>query len=607
MSSTPDGQPAPIGQQAQSLLAGHYLHGNETALDGHRRAARAWGSDAAHTAALFEGVTKGHFMWASPVLSNAPGDDGKIKGLPISCFLNMPDDSISGLNAHTVETRLLSIKGGGVGGHWNLVRGAGELSPGVIPFARTMDADTDAFKQGKVRRGSYAAYLPMSHPDIESFIVVRQPTGGSGLKCLSKGFHHGVCITNAFMHAVLRDEEWRLIDPHSGQEAMPTANAGSRRLRARELWHSVLEARARNGEPYLFFEDTANAALPWFLKRHGLYIHGSNLCAEIMLPTTPSRTAVCCLSSLNLETFDEWGHTNLPGDVLEALDNVLTYFIGTCGDDLWRARASAMAERSVGVGYMGWHAYLQSKGVAVESEEALETTRHVARVVFEKTGERSRELAERRGEPSDLIGSGYRNAHRIAVAPNANSASIITSRWGTGTSPGIEPWAANSFAHRTRAGTHLIKNRHLERLLESMGKNTPAVWKSITLGKGSVQHLDFLSPHEKAVFKTARELDQMWLVEHAIARQPFIDQGQSVNLFFKAGVSREVIGAVHMRAWEGGLKSLYYGRSEVSKSADAVGNKLERKALGDTSDAVQPVAKPVAVADDDGSCTSCQG
>lgn len=589
MITTDPARDALLSDHAKSLLAKHYLREGEQPQDGYARAATAWaGGDAALAQRLYDAVSRGWFMFASPVLSNAPRPGEKIKALPISCFLTYVPDSIQGLCEHTTESRWLSVLGGGVGAHWSAVRSVSEVAPGPIPFLHTHDADMSAYRQGKVRRGSYAAYMDVSHPDIEEFLALRQPTGDANRKCLGSGFHHAVNIPDAFMVAVERDAPWHLIDPNDGTVRHT--------LRARELWERILETRYRTGEPYLCFIDTANRALPEPLKALGLRIHGSNLCSEIMLPTAEDRTAVCCLSSLNLETYDEWSGTTLVGDLVEMLDNVLQHFIDNAPDSLSRARFSAQRERSLGLGVMGWHAYLQRRRVAFDSDEALGINEDIFSSIYQQAVLRSRQLADRRGEAPDMVGTGLRNAHLLAIAPTANSATIA------GTSPSIELTKANAYTHRTRAGSHLVKNRYLEELLAEKGMDTDEVWQSIILNRGSVQHLDCLTDHERAVFKTAIEVDQTWVIDHAAGRQPYIDQGQSVNLFFPPRADKGYLNRVHLLAWRQGLKALYYLRTETSSRADAVSQKIERVKLSDTGEtSLQPVAK----SGDD--CVACQG
>lgn len=568
---------------ARRLLADFYLRPGETPQQGFARASRAWcRGDLALAQRLYDAASKGWFMFASPVLSNAPLPGEKIKGLPISCFLTYVDDSIEGLNDHTVELRWLSVLGGGVGGHWSNVRSVSDKAPGPIPFMHCADADMSAFMQGKTRKGSYAAYLDVSHPDILEFVGIRTPTGDESRKCLGQGFHHAVNISDAFMEAVIKGGQWSLIDPNDG--------AVRETLQARELWEHILETRYRTGEPYLHFIDTANRALPQTLKDLGLKIHGSNLCSEIFLPTGKDRTAVCCLSSLNLERYDEWRDTTLVGDLIEMLDNVLDHFIATASSHLHKAVYSASRSRDVGLGRMGWHAYLQKHSVPFESDIAVEMGETISQQIWKQAVERSMELGARKGEAPDMVGTGRRNAHLLATAPNANSSILL------GTSPSDELARANAYKQQTRAGTGFVKNRYLEQVLAKYGKNDDETWKDIIVSKGSVQHLDFLTEHEKAVFKTAIEVDQMWVVRQAAARQKHIDQGQSVNLFFPPRADRKYLNRVHIEAWKLGLKSLYYTRTEAKNRADNVSVKQERVAL---SEAPKP-------SEDDG-CKACEG
>lgn len=590
-----DGRDDNLTEQAVDLLKGFYLRPNETPQDGYARASVAWATyrgtpDLALAQRLYDYSSLGWFGYASPVLSNAPYPGERVRGLPISCFAGAVPDTIEGLMQHADELKWLSIMGGGVGGHWSDVRSVSDKAPGPIPFIVETDAIIRAWKQGRTRKGSYAAYLDVSHPDIREFIGLRLPTGAgdSNRKCLATGFHHAVNITDAFMKAVLQDETWELVDPHD-QTVRET-------LRARELWEAILETRARTGEPYLFFIDTANRLLPQAQKDLGLRVRGSNLCSEITLPTGIDpmgnlRTFVCCLSSINLEKFDEWlpVANQFVGDLITMLDNVIEHFIANAPDAIAAARYSAERERSLGLGTMGLHALLQKRGLPFESLESVKLDAKIHALIREAAELRSRELARERGEAPDMAGTGRRNAHLMAIAPTANNASIV------GTSPGIEPWAANAYVHRTRAGSHLIKNRHLETLLEERGQNTALVWQSIILAKGSVQHLDFLSDAEKAVFRTFEEIDQIWLVEHAAARQPYICQAQSLNLFFPPGADRAYVNRVHTLAWMKGLKSLYYYRTRARNRADAIGVKIERVALKDAAPA------------DETSCVSCEG
>lgn len=556
-----------FSEQAHKLLKDYYmLHEESSPQDAFARAAEAYAyGDVEFAQRIYDYASKGWFMFASPVLSNAPKKGEHWKSLPISCFLSYVPDTLEGLINHTSEERWLSVKGGGVGGHWSDVRSVSNVAPGPIPFIHTVDTDMTAYRQGKTRKGSYAAYMDVSHPDIEEFLVIRVPTGGDpNRKCFN--IHNAINITDKFMNAVLNNDPWELIDPHSKKVTTTLASA-------RDLWQKILETRSRTGEPYLNFIDTANKHLPESQKKLGLKIHGSNLCNEIHLATDKHRTAVCCLSSINLEYFDEWKDTTIVEDLIHMLDNVLQRFIDNCPDVLHKARYSAMKERSLGLGMMGFHSYLQRKNIPFESGMASSVNRKIFRLIKERAITESRRLAKVLGEPDDMKGTGLRNAHLLAIAPNANS-SIIT-----GCSPSIEPWKSNAYSHRTRAGTHLVKNVYLEILLESIGKNTPEVWQSIILEQGSVQHLDFLTREQKDIFKTSFELDQRWIIDHAATRQPYICQGQSVNLFFPSGSDRGYVNEVHIMAWMRGLKGLYYFRSSAEKSADSISKSVSKPDL----------------------------
>jgi len=434
-----------------------------------------------------------------------------------------------------------------------------------MPFLHTVDADMTAYRQGKTRKGSYAAYMDVSHPDLIEFLNMRIPTGDVNRKNLN--LHHAINITDDFMRAVERNEMWDLKDPHEDtvRETMP----------ARTLWQHILETRYRTGEPYLNFIDTANRALPHTMKAKGLKIHGSNLCNEIHLPTSEDRTAVCCLSSLNLEKFDEWKDGTLVADLIRFLDNVLQFFIDNAGDEISRARYSATQERSLGLGAMGWHSLLHQKRIAFDSLQARELNQHVFKLIKEEAVKESLRLGAEKGEAPDMRGTGRRNAHLLAIAPNANSSIIVS------TSPSIEPAKANAYTHRTRAGSHLVQNKYLEEELEKVGQNKESVWSGIITGGGSVQHLDFLSDNIKEVFKTAIELDQLVLVEQAADRQEYLCQGQSLNLFFSANANKKELHRSHFAAWKLGTKGLYYLRTESSQKAENVSLKVARDALQD--------------------------
>ena len=575
-----------LSEQAYKLLKDYYCKDEEQSpQEAYARAAVAYcDGDLELAQRIYDAVSKGWFMFASPVLSNAPRPGQKAKALPISCFLTYVPDSLEGLIDHTAELRWLSVKGGRVGGHWSSVRAISDKAPGPMPFLHTVDADMTAYRQGKTRKGSYAAYMDISHPDIIEFLNMRVPTGDVNRKNLN--LHHAINITDDFMRAVERGEMWDLKDPNDStvRETMP----------ARTLWQQILEVRYRTGEPYLNFIDTANRALPHTMKAKGLKIHGSNLCNEIHLPTSEDRTAVCCLSSLNLEKYDEWKETSLVRDLIRFLDNVLQFFIDNAGDEISRARYSATQERSLGLGAMGWHSLLHQKRIPFSSHEARELNWDVFRTIKEQASQESIQLGLERGEAPDMQGTGRRNAHLLAIAPNANSSIIVS------TSPSIEPMKANAYTHRTRAGSHLVKNIYLEQELKKAKKNTQDVWSDIITNGGSVQHLDFLSDKVKDVFKTAIELDQNALVEQAADRQEFLCQGQSLNLFFPAGADKKQLHDAHFAAWKLGTKGLYYLRTETSQRAENVSQKVARDALKDYESQTME-------AQSQDECVACQG
>ena len=559
-----------LNKQAKALLKDYYCRKEEKSPQhAFARAAVAYSDgDKRLAQRIYDAVANGWFMFSSPILSNAPMPGEKPKALPISCFLAYVPDSLDGLIDHTSELRWLSVKGGGVGGHWGDVRPVSDKAPGPIPFIKVADSAMTAYKQGKTRKGSYAAYTDISHPDIIEFINLRVPTGGdTNRKCFN--INNAVNITDAFMDCVVDNKPWSLRDPSNGEvrDTIP----------ARDLWQRLLEVRFRTGEPYLNFIDEANRQLPKELQAHGLTIKGSNLCNEIHLPTDENRTAVCCLSSLNLEQFDQWKGTELVSDLIEMLDNVLTQFIDNAPSELWRAKLSAYQERSLGLGAMGFHSYLQSKNIPWESAQATGQNIKMFNLIKEQAVEATERLAKVRGEYPDGKGSNRRNSHLLAIAPNANSSIIC------GTSASIEPIKSNAYTHRTRVGSHLVKNRHLARVLNEhrlrLGFEKDWLkeqWSDIIHHEGSVQHLDYLTDWEKDVFKTAFELDQLWVVEHAATRQPMICQGQSVNLFFPAGSDKAYVNKVHLAAWAKKLKGLYYLRTNSGATAEQIGKKVER-------------------------------
>lgn len=561
-----------FSEHALSLLNNYYMKDGEAPTEAFRRAAYAYTPNKELAERITKYANDGWFMFSSPILSNA----GR-SGLPISCFLTYVEDTVESLIEHTNELRWMSVMGGGVGGHWSHVRSVSKKAPGPIPFLKTVDSDMLAYSQGSTRRGSYAAYMDISHPDIIEFLNIRMPTGGdSNRKCLN--IHNAINITDAFMNAVYRDKEWQLIDPHS-KEVKDTVNA-------RELWHRILEVRFRTGEPYIHFIDTSNKALPQSLKDQGLQVLGSNLCSEITLPTNFERSAVCCLSSLNLEYFDEWKDTSIVQDLVEFLDDVLQYFIDKAPDHLSKAIYSAKRERSLGLGAMGFHSYLQKHNVAFESMWATVKNRQIFEHIKSEALIATKRLGELKGAYLDDTHTGHRNSHLLAIAPNANSSIILE------TSPSIEPWKSNAFTYRTRAGSFLQFNKYLLEILKTKGDEA---WlqdtiQSVILNQGSVQHLDCLDEHQKNVFKTAFELDQMWIIEHAGVRQEWICQAQSVNLFFPANTDVNYVNLVHLAAHKKGLKSLYYLRTTAGVIAEKVSTQIERRKLKDVEE-----------------CLSCQG
>ena len=574
-----------------NLLKNYYMKNNEKSpQESFARAAVAFSDgDIELAQRIYDYASRQWFMFSSPILSNAPEQGKTSKGLPISCFLSYVGDSIEGLIDHSDELRWMSIKGGGVGGHWSDVRSNSDIAPGPIPFLKTADSDMTAYRQGKTRKGSYAAYMDISHPDILEFLNIRVPTGGDvNRKCFN--LNNAINVTNKFMNAVIAGEKWDLIDPNDGTVRDT--------LEARALWQRIIQVRFRTGEPYVNFIDEANKHLPQFQKDLGLKIHGSNLCNEIHLATSEERSAVCCLSSLNLEKYDEWKDSTIVEDLIEYLDNVLQHFVDHAPDHLRKAKFSAFRERSLGLGAMGFHSYLQFKGVPFESVVAQTLNKSIFMNIKEKAKQKTAELAKMKGECPDAEGYGVRNSHLLAIAPNANS-SIIA-----GTSPSIEPWKSNAFTHRTRVGSYLVKNPHLDKRIheyaaeifdsEDLQKSwIQEQWKKVILNEGSVQSLDWLGDWYKEVFKTAFELDQRWIVDHAGDRQEFICQGQSVNLFFPAGTDKAYVNSVHIRAWQKNLKGLYYLRTNAGAAAEKVSQKVEANKLQDFSDP------------DD--CLSCQG
>lgn len=531
---------------------------------------KAFGSNLEHSQRLYDYSSNHWLSYSTPILSFGRS----ARGLPISCFLPYLHDSAEGLVDCLSEVNWLSMLGGGIGIGVG-IRSAGDKSTGVMPHLRTYDASSLAYRQGRTRRGSYAAYLDINHPDILMFLEMRKPTGDQNMRTLN--LHHGVNITDDFMQLVEAsmldanvDDTWELKDPASGEvrDTIP----------ARELWQRILETRMLTGEPYIHYIDTSNRAMPEFQKKLGLSIKQSNLCSEIILPTDKDRTAVCCLSSVNLEYYDEWkDHPLFLKDIAEMLDNVLQYFIDNAHEGIARAKFSAMRERSIGVGALGFHAYLQKKNLAFEGVMAKIANNQIFSHIRKGLNNANIQLGQERGEAPDAVGTGFRFSHVMAIAPNASSSIIMGN-----TSPSIEPYRANAYRQDTLSGSHLNKNKFLDALLRSKNLTDDQMadtWSSIIANDGSVQHLTMLDENEKFVFKTAMEIDQRWVVEHAADRQQHIDQAQSLNLFFRPDVNVKYLHACHYLAWKKGLKTLYYARSEKLAKADKVSKRIEREVI----------------------------
>ena len=567
-----------LTQFGKATLDRSYLMADEGYQDAFARVAGYYADDADHAQRLYDYISKHWFMPATPVLSNG----GTIRGMPISCFLNDVSDSIEDIVDTWNENVWLAKNGGGIGTYWGDVRSIGEKvgsngeTTGVVPFIKVQDSMTLAISQGSLRRGSAAIYLPVWHPEIEEFMDIRRPTGGDpNRKALN--LHNAVVVDNAFMEAVERGEQYALRSPKT--------NMPIRYVSARDIWSRLLERRMETGEPYILFCDTVNKAIPEHHKVLGLTVKQSNLCIEITLPTgldhhDRDRTAVCCLSSLNIETIDQWApHAEqFIEDVLRFLDNVMQDFINTAPPEFAKAVYSANAERSVGMGVMGFHAYLQQQGIAYESKEAQTVNVSVHSLIKDAADRANEKLGRERGSCQDAIDATAKDGierHRrfsnmIAHAPTA-SISIIC---GT-TSPATEPWLNNAFLQKTLSGSFVVKNRYLEALLESKGLNTKDIWSDILANEGSVQHVDYLTDTEKAIFRTAFEIDQRWVVRHAADRQPMICQSQSTNLFLSPTIHKRDLHEIHMMAWHEGVKSLYYCRSMALRRAEKVNKKVE--------------------------------
>ena len=529
-------------------------------------------SNPEHAQRLYEYSSKHWLSYSTPILSFGRSK----RGLPISCFLNYIEDTAEGLVDNLSETNWLSMLGGGVGIGFG-IRSADDKSTGVMPHLKIYDASSLAYRQGRTRRGSYAAYLDINHPDVIPFLEMRKPTGDQNMRTLN--MHHGINIPDAFMEIIERcmldptaSDDWELVDPAS-KEVREVVSA-------KELWMRILDLRMQTGEPYIHFIDESNRQMPQWLKDKGLKIHQSNLCSEIVLPTDEKRTAVCCLSSLNLEYYDDWkDHPIFLRDVAEMLDNVLQYFIDNAPDSISRAIYSASMERSIGIGALGFHAFLQKKSVAWESVVAKSLNNKIFKHIRNELDKANQTLGMERGEAPDAKGTGNRFSHLMAVAPNASSSILMGN-----TSPSVEPYRANAYRQDTLSGAHLNKNRFLDEIIQKHSELHPdgwadEVWRSIIANDGSVQHLEWMSQHEREVFKTSMEIDQRWVVEHASDRQQYIDQAQSINLFFRPDSHIKYIHSVHFLAWKKKLKTLYYCRSEKIGKADKVHKKLEREII----------------------------
>ena len=586
----------------KAVLQDRYLLPDESNQDLFARVAKYYADDQDHAQRLYDYISNLWFMPATPVLSNGGTD----RGLPISCFLNESPDSLEGIVDLWNENVWLASRGGGIGSYWGNIRSIGETvrgngkTSGIVPFIKVMDSQTLAISQGSLRRGSAAVYLPIHHPEIEEFIDIRRPTGGDPNR-RSLNLHHGVAVTDKFMRAVEKDEDFDLISSHD--------NHVVETVKARDLWVKLLTARVETGEPYILFTDNVNKSIPEHHKKLGLEVKTSNLCSEITLPTGVDhlgndRTAVCCLSSLNLEFYDEWkDNDQIVKDIMRFLDNVLEDFINKAPDSMSKAKYSAMRERSVGLGVMGFHSFLQSKNVPIESAMSKVWNKKIFQYIKEEVDKASQELAKERGACPDAaeVGIAERFSNKLSIAPTA-SISIIANN----SSPGIEPFAANSYTQKTLTGSFSVRNKNLVKLLEEKGQNTESVWSSITTSEGSVQHLDFLDEHEKLVFKTAQEVDQRWIVDLAAERQPYICQAQSVNIFLPGDVSKKDLHEIHFRAWQKGSKSLYYCRSTSVARADKVSNKNTTDELFKQSDA--PIDNAPSAQEDNRyeECLACQ-
>ncbi|WP_303794789.1 ribonucleoside-diphosphate reductase subunit alpha [Sandarakinorhabdus limnophila] len=554
----------------KDTLDDRYLLPGESYQDLFARVAAAYSDNAEHAQRIYDYISRLWFMPATPVLSNG----GTGRGLPISCYLNSVSDSLDGIVGTWNENVWLASRGGGIGTYWGNVRGIGEpvglngKTSGIIPFVRVMDSLTLAISQGSLRRGSAAVYLDVSHPEIEEFLEIRKPSGDFNRKALN--LHHGVLITDKFMEAVRDGDKFDLVSPKTGEKRAE--------VDARALFTKLVETRLATGEPYIIFIDEVNRTMPKHQRDLGLKVSTSNLCSEITLPTGPDhlgndRTAVCCLSSLNIETWDQWhDQPQFIEDCMRFLDNVLQDYIDRSEPVMARAAYAAMRERSVGLGVMGLHSFFQARGLPFESALAKSWNKKIFKHIRAQVDQASMNLAVERGPCPDAADMGVmeRFSCKMAIAPTA-SISIICG----GTSACVEPIPANVYTHKTLSGSFVVKNPYLEKLLISKAKNSDAVWNSMLEHGGSVQHLEFLTPDEKATYRTAFEIDQRWLIELSADRTPFIDQAQSLNLFIPADVEKWDLLMLHYRAWELGIKSLYYLRSMSVQRAGFAGGGVE--------------------------------
>ncbi len=576
----------------KATLSDRYLGENESYQDLFARVSSRYADDNLHAQRIYNYISNLWFMPATPILSNG----GTERGLPISCFLNEAGDSLSGILDLWSENVWLAAKGGGIGSYWGNLRSIGEKigrvgkTSGIIPFIKVMDSLTMAISQGSLRRGSAACYLPIDHPEIEEFIEMRRPTGGDPNR-RTLNLHHGVLVSDAFMRAVETNSQWALKSPKDGTVQSTVS--------ARNLWIRLLTARVETGEPYIIFIDTVNRLIPQHHKLAGLNVKTSNLCSEITLPTGldkdgKERTAVCCLSSLNLETYDEWkDNKDFVMDVMKFLDNVLSDFINRAPESFHNAKYSAARERSVGLGVMGFHSFLQKNSIPLESVMSKVWNNKIFKHIQTSVDEASQKLAEERGACPDAEEYGYKErfSNKTAIAPTA-SISIICG----GASPGVEPVAANSYTHKTLSGSYNVRNKYLQKILEKHNKNDDETWSTITTNQGSVSHLNFLTQLEKDVFKTAFELDQKWIVELGADRTPYVSQAQSINIFLPADVHKKELHQIHFQAWKKGLKSLYYCRSKSIQRAENVNNEISKSTINQESKESQNYEE----------CLSCQ-